>query len=801
MRILFALNTLGFLRHFDRALIDLSRRGHSIILAITDRGDTGQELPSELQGVKGLEVVDAPFQRDASLREPVRVLRSFRDYLRYHEPQFERQTSYRARALERFLQATSGGSRPFDESMGSAFAGLTTLEVDRARRSLQALEDLVPSAPIYERFIESEAPDAVLVTPLIMFASPLVDMVKSAQHLSIPVGFPVFSWDNLSTKGVIHVAPDKLFVWNDVQKREAVELHGIGPERVSVTGAARFDDFFEGGPSETREALCTRLGLDASRPIVTYLGSSPFVSPNETEFVDLWVDHLRNAAGTTARTANVLIRPHPRSETLWRAWQSSRWPGVGVYATDRLGDHALYDCVYHADAVVAINTSAQLEAGILGKPVLTVLAPAFAPGQQGSMHFDYLLAENGGHVEVAADLDQHVVQLESALKGGFDADRCRRFIETFVRPAGLDQPASPILADAIEQWMTDSVSPARAAPARFSRLRQRLGAAVAGGRIVDTANDTDVANIADAAALTRVVRTRVRRERNRSKLWKQQVISLRAELDQLRGGESSDATREPAPPPASTVDRERGVADVDYPHAKVQIFVTSRAERRWRAHVCAKEPWTTAWLDEQVQPGDIVFDIGANVGVFSLIAASRLDGDGLVVAFEPGYANYARLCENIVLNHVEASVVPVPVPLSDSNSLQSFTYHSREPGQSRHTFTGERWSRSDPAGRRYTQPMLGMKLDDLVQQFELPTPTHVKLDVDGAEVQVLRGAASTLADPSVRTLMIEVDVAVGDEVVRRLESMGLRLKSRHEHPRDDRASKTWYGLFARASSN
>ena len=767
MRILFVLNSLGFLRHFDRTLVELSRRGHRIVLAITDRGDTRRELPIALKRVKGLRVVNAPFQRGPALREPVRTLRSLRDYVRYHEPPCERQAGYRARALERFLQVVSGDTRSFDAADRTWFAGLTPVEVERIRRSFQAIEDLVPSDPIYERFIQSETPDAVLVTPLITFASPLVDLVKAARKLSIPVGFPVFSWDNLSTKGVVHVAPDRLFVWNDVQRREAVELHGIDSATIVVTGAPRFDEFFDGRPSESRDALCARLGFDPSRPIVTYLGSSPFVSPDEPEFVDSWVAHLRSATDVV-KGANILVRPHPRAESRWKEWEAPQSSGVGVYSTSKLGDQALYDCIHHADAVVALNTSAQLEAGILGKPVLTVLSTTYAPGQEGSMHFDYLLAEQGGHVQVAGDLGEHVRQLEGILTAGFDAERCRRFIQAFLRPAGLDRPASPILADAIERLAADAETKRRRLPARLSKWRQRLGAVVAGG------------DIADDAAVSAVVRSRVRREQRRIKQWKQRVDQLTAELGGLRGSE---------------------VRDVDYPHAKVQIVVTSRAERQWRAHMCAKEPWTTNWIDEYVKPGQVVYDIGANVGVFSLIAAKRLEGEGLVVAFEPGYANFARLCENVVLNQVESLVVPVPVPLSDSNGLQAFTYHSREPGQSRHRFIGAEWTPGDAsATRRYSQPVLGMRLDDLVPQFALPRPMHVKLDVDGAEVQVIRGATRTLGDPSVRTLMIEVDVKLEDEVVPMLREVGLLLKARYERPVEGQRLKTWYGLFARASS-
>jgi hypothetical protein len=100
--------------------------------------------------------------------------------------------------------------------------------------------------------------------------------------------------------------------------------------------------------------------------------------------------------------------------------------------------------------VVGLNTSAEIEAAILDKPVLTVKAGAFAPGQEGQLHFRYLLQEHGGFVHTAASFDQHVDQLGEALAGDPLAGARRQFLETFVRPLGIDVPAGPALADAIE---------------------------------------------------------------------------------------------------------------------------------------------------------------------------------------------------------------------------------------------------------------------------------------------------------------------------------------------------------------
>jgi hypothetical protein len=73
-----------------------------------------------------------------------------------------------------------------------------------------------------------------------------------------------------------------------------------------------------------------------------------------------------------------------------------------------------------------------------------------AAGQQGTLHFHYLLRSQGGHVELAADFDEHRAQLSAALSGRDDRGRIDAFVRRFVRPKGLDVPVAPIVADGIE---------------------------------------------------------------------------------------------------------------------------------------------------------------------------------------------------------------------------------------------------------------------------------------------------------------------------------------------------------------
>jgi FkbM family methyltransferase len=196
-----------------------------------------------------------------------------------------------------------------------------------------------------------------------------------------------------------------------------------------------------------------------------------------------------------------------------------------------------------------------------------------------------------------------------------------------------------------------------------------------------------------------------------------------------------------------------------------------------RLHSCRKEPETIGWLESSVAPGDVVYDIGANVGAYALVVDRHTNGESIVYAFEPGFANFAQLCRNILLNGCQSRIVPFAVSLSDATGMASFHYSSIGPGAAMHTV-------GQPTGRtEYTQPVLTYRLDDFVEQFGILPPNHIKLDVDGSELAILHGAERLLSSDRLRTLLVEHPVghdgALG--ITAFLEQHGLRRLSTHRH--------------------
>jgi FkbM family methyltransferase len=219
---------------------------------------------------------------------------------------------------------------------------------------------------------------------------------------------------------------------------------------------------------------------------------------------------------------------------------------------------------------------------------------------------------------------------------------------------------------------------------------------------------------------------------------------------------------------------------LDYDRHDIFLHIDSPIEHDLRLHSCAKEADTVDWIEKFMHDGDVFYDVGANVGPYSLVAAKYFAGKVKVFAFEPAFLNFSQLCRNVHLNHCQDIITPLSVALADETSLGAFNYQGLLAGSALHTFgapvdsSGERF---DPVLR---QPMLGYRLDDLIAQFRLPVPNHIKIDVDGIELAVLRGAERTLKSGAVKSMVVEVEEDRNEqEITGWLLGAGFRLHAKY----------------------
>jgi hypothetical protein len=479
LRILFVVNHSGFLRHYADPVKLLVQRGHKVTLAIQrlekDPGDI--KLVNRLVAECPSLTVEVPPLR--SRRDMWRGLawlsRAFADVARYMHPRYADTPALRERTARKVLNhvRVSKGLDPFSTAMCNVVVGYmrtrqSAVISQRLIRLFARIDRAIPTSGRIDRYVRDQRPDLVMVTPLVDLGSPQCDYLKTAKKLGIHTCVCVASWDNLSLKGLLRYVPDRLLVWNAVQRHEAVELHGIPEDRVVLTGAQKFDEWFERRPSSRPDEFKRKVGLDPAAPYLLYLCSSSFIAPDEVGFVRSWIEGIRAAESPELRNMGVLVRPHPQNFRQWSDVDLTRYGNVSVWprggAAPDAGDArtAFFDSLAQSEAVVGVNTSALIEAGIVGKRVLTVLSPEFR--QEDTLHFHYLLEENGGFVRLATSLDQHLQQLSETIDGRDDgAEQTRRFMASFVRPRGIEQPAAPLVVDAIEE-LARMPAPARERP-------------------------------------------------------------------------------------------------------------------------------------------------------------------------------------------------------------------------------------------------------------------------------------------------------------------------------------------------
>jgi hypothetical protein len=443
MRVLFLARHFTYFRNFESVVRRLAAKGHAVHLAADKTEDFGggamvERLASELASVS---VGFTPARSDARGFEVATALRLSFDYFRYLDPAYDNTPAIRARAHERTPR------------LGLALARLPARRLLAA--AFRALEPAVPTDEAVDAYLREQQPDVVVLTPLIDLGSPQLDYLKSAHAAGIPTVLAVWSWDHLTSKSLIRLKPDRVFVWNPVQLREAVDLHGVDEADIVVTGAQCFDQWFEREPSRGRDEFCRTAGLPDERPFVLWVCSALFKgSAPEAAFVKRWIAALRASADPALRECAILVRPHPQRLGEWRDVDLSEYPGVSIWGgsnpVDTQARADYFDSMYHARAVVGLNTSALIEAAIVDRPVHTIVDPEYWQNQTGTLHFNYLTDAEFGFLRVARTLDEHVIQLAESFRRRV-APENRRFVERFVRPSGVGERATDRFVEALEE--------------------------------------------------------------------------------------------------------------------------------------------------------------------------------------------------------------------------------------------------------------------------------------------------------------------------------------------------------------
>lgn len=491
MKILVFMAHPGHLRNFRSTLSALAERGHELRIVVDtvhekhvkDDRDLVQPFVAEFPNVVAER---SPTARKTDWSEAARRLRITLDYLRYLDLPIDQADKVRGRAS---LRVPRHLRRVAESGPLSSGRGLKALQ-----STVALAESCVPVRLSVRAFLAERDPDVVLVTPLVELGSPQLEYVRAARRIRVPTALLVASWDNLTLKGGLYECPDLVTVWNRPQAEEAALLHSVPQERIAITGAPAYDQWFEWRSGRDRRTFCKGIGLDPSRPFLLYMGSSKFIAPEEASFVEGWAHAVREHGPPGVRDAQILVRPHPTNPLRQKKKAKTPVEGLVVYppeGANPTNDEAradYYDSISHSAAVVGVNTSGMIEAAVLGRPVLTLLSERYRQTQVEMVHFQHLRQENGGMLHVAGSVAEHLEQLARALA---DPERAaapnRAFVESFVRPCGIDRRATDVLVEEIERLETlvpaPGTSPALAArPVGLAMAGAALGVLRAGDR-------------------------------------------------------------------------------------------------------------------------------------------------------------------------------------------------------------------------------------------------------------------------------------------------------------------------------
>ncbi len=222
------------------------------------------------------------------------------------------------------------------------------------------------------------------------------------------------------------------------------------------------------------------------------------------------------------------------------------------------------------------------------------------------------------------------------------------------------------------------------------------------------------------------------------------------------------ATSSPLAPNTATVEHK----------GRKMLFNTPNEMTVWRVKsLYTKEPDTIEWL-EALPKGAVLLDVGANVGMYSIFAAAVRDAQ--VYAFEPESQNYALLNANIAANSLSEKITAFPAALSDEFQLGRLYLSNFSAGGSCHSFGEQVGFDLKPRQSHFTQGSVSVTLDYLVDSGAMPVPEFVKIDVDGFEHKVIAGARKTLANPKVRSVIVELNTHLVEhqQAIKLLEELG-----------------------------
>ncbi len=210
------------------------------------------------------------------------------------------------------------------------------------------------------------------------------------------------------------------------------------------------------------------------------------------------------------------------------------------------------------------------------------------------------------------------------------------------------------------------------------------------------------------------------------------------------------------------------------PHGELTMYCNSREAAAFPSIYMDHEPDTLGWIDA-IPKGAVVWDIGANVGIYTLYAG--LAGHQ-VLAFEPASSSYFTLMKNLEINNLLDRVDVYCIAFDDQTRLGKLNMSGNIAGSAMHAFERDTHSGDAEIPIKIAHPTMGFSIDNFISLFNPPLPSHIKLDVDSTEQEIIAGARDLLRKRTVASIWVEVEGELDRDrnrgIITELEKLGYK---------------------------
>jgi|GEM_PF-1342635 len=283
--------------------------------------------------------------------------------------------------------------------------------------------------------------------------SPDIDYLKSARTIGLHTILLTASWDNLTTKSLIQIEPEAVFVWNEEHAVAVRNYHKVSAEKIKIVGAPQFDAWFSRrAPYQTRETFVSAHGLNRHDTFLLYISSASAGASNP-DAIRLLRRLCDESVDQNVRALHIIVRPYPGYETLSAVAENgvTMLPAPAEMRRTVNDDRDFFDAVFHSCAVVALDSASFFDAMVIGRPSIVFQDTIFS-NIQSAEHFWALMEQR---VLYKARRDSFAKIMSSILTGkDLLAPSRMNYLARFIRPRGIGHDVGEVVTEEILKMTT-----------------------------------------------------------------------------------------------------------------------------------------------------------------------------------------------------------------------------------------------------------------------------------------------------------------------------------------------------------